>query len=285
MFKLFLFIIPIICSIHSCTKEIDLELPEREPKIIVHGYLAPNAQVEVKLGMSIPYTSNNVTQEITNAEVLLDDQSGQTYELVYNDSLDAFVADEHITILPGNNYELIVDVPSYNSIYAETKVPSKVEIDSISHYPVTSNFQALERYEITFFDPPNANNYYFFYTIGGGNYNHFYSDDPLLQWNSVQKDYIVFSDETIDGQSYTIILDHFFNSEDSVSFYLQTLSPDMYYYFKSIDIQHNLNDFPLENVELNIPIAQPMQVYTNMENAIGIFGAYNSEVKTLPTPN
>jgi len=272
-------------TLYSCQEPVDLYLEEGERKIVAHGYLSPGVQAEINLELSFPYNSGDGgdTEEITNAVVKLNDQYGHTQEFSYNDSIRSYLPVNYMNILPGDVYDLKVKVPGYDSVFDRTRIPSKIKIDSIRHYPVTVDYRELERYEITFSDPPNEENFYFFYTIGGS-YNHFYSDDPLLQWDFVEKDYIVFSDEIIDGQKYTIVIDYFFNSEDSVSIHLQSLSPEAYFYFQSIDAQHNIHEFPIENVELNIPIAQPFQIFTNLENAVGIFASFNSDVKTLPAP-
>lgn len=94
----------------------------------------------------------------------------------------------------------------------------------------------------------------------------------------------VFSDELVNGQEYTINLvseiREYGNSlvpDDSVEapnsrlrVYLYTISKDYYFYLQTLQDQSDDN---LSNMLVDIGLAEPVQVYSNVEGGVGIVGA------------
>lgn len=98
--------------------------------------------------------------------------------------------------------------------------------------------------------------------------------------------YDAFSDELFQGESYKL---HFYdlskiiwsgNNKDSEPWFkiepgefyhftieLQSISRESYLYFKSVDSQQSVDD---------LPFIEPVPVFNNVENGMGIFGSYSS---------
>jgi hypothetical protein len=97
--------------------------------------------------------------------------------------------------------------------------------------------------------------------------------------------YTLFTDELINGKQYELT----FNLNKSMlykiadvdtsaeGFYrviieLQSISKDLYYYIKSIDGANNITEGLF---------AEPIQVYSNINNGIGIWGLYSSSIDSV----
>ncbi|MDA3879161.1 MAG: DUF4249 domain-containing protein [Prolixibacteraceae bacterium] len=113
------------------------------------------------------------------------------------------------------------------------------------------------------------------------------SDDPLLTGNEDADDYLfignendynLFTDELINGQQYELSYNNYYNSYyylegdmNEGDFFsntvkLMNLTREAYLYIKSSH-EHWLND---ENY-----LTEPVQVYTNINNGIGVFAGYS----------
>ncbi|MFA9388496.1 MAG: DUF4249 domain-containing protein [Prolixibacteraceae bacterium] len=213
----------------------------------------------------------------------------------------------------GSTYRLEITHPDYESVSCETTIPEPVEIISIDTSSFKENQHGYERnvlkVELKFKDPENEPNYYrmIAHVLRGEptvNYNYEtreYTDtvvnvtetyaninDPIINpenedandilFNSPSNRYNVFTDELIDGKEYTITfkLEYYVNRFDldsitenmgafyNIDFILQAISRETYLYYKS-SYEHKYYDGEL--------FVEPVQVFSNVENGIGIFGA------------
>lgn len=107
--------------------------------------------------------------------------------------------------------------------------------------------------------------------------------DPLISPNEedlmsyTDNRFMIFNDEVVNGKSYTmrLILRSYYGSFESLDtaggeFYnielnLNSLTQDLYLYYKSVDAFYT-NDGGL--------FSEPVQVYSNIDNGLGIFSAY-----------
>lgn len=219
-------------------------------------------------------------------------------------------------VVAGNSYKIVVSHPEYDEVTCETVVPEPVPIESIDTSTFVSNKFGYEQnmlnLKITFNDPLEEDNYYRIIavnTIGQPSVeyhsdkeqdtvvyvteNNMIINDPII--NPEQEDandilfsgpsnvYQVFTDELIQGKTYTINFDvnlyNNWNSElenvdDLGAFYqfkliFQSLSREAYLYIKS-SYEHKYYDGEL--------FVEPVQVFSNVEGGIGILGAQASTV-------
>ncbi len=165
--------------------------------------------------------------------------------------------------------------------------------------------------KISFTDPPNEENFYRlvvqqdygFYKgdkslpynsetpvlLTYNSYAWIDSEDPLLNpdeeedilGDNTGNDYNVFSDEKISGKDYELSFDLNFNGTYVDTTYhefthftiqLQSISKELYYYLISYSNHKNRDgDF----------FSEPFLVYTNVENGLGVFGAFNSTGRSI----
>jgi hypothetical protein len=275
----------------GCEKEINIGMKnESKENIVVHCILNPRKNVKLLLYYSnkIP-SGNRKFSPVENATVQIFNQNKLYCELKYNDndtiSSPAYIANNKFPET-GESYRLKIDIPGRKTIRAKTTIPAKTNIDTLKQYPVEKNGNEYIHFEISFRDNEQKNDYYYFKTSSFGTLtNHFFSEDPLLNWNPEKDTYCIFNDNSIDGSSYIIDIDYIPNYEKHIDIKLYSITEEAYLYYKSINKQKRKDDFPIEGVELNIPISEPVQVYSNITNGLGIFSGANESIKTVIVEN
>lgn len=170
-----------------------------------------------------------------------------------------------------------------------------------------------DTYTVTFRDEASTEDYYLFWLESGepiydsekeqytGEYRWGYSYvnyavDPIFGQSITSIDQIlgydwlsgsrgrVFSDELVSGQEYTINLVSEVRESGGSLFpdnkpeapnnrlrvHLYTISKDYYFYLQTLQDQ---SDTTLSNLLVDIGLAEPVQVYSNVEGGVGILGA------------
>ena len=107
--------------------------------------------------------------------------------------------------------------------------------------------------------------------------------NPFMDETSYSGDDALFSDILFNGETkqieFTIFLGKIDEGEDvlsSLKVELRNVSESYYYYYRSVDL-HQMNE--------GNPFAEPVQVYSNVENGLGIFTAYNESSQVLNLNN
>ena len=280
----------IIIFVYGCTEEVDIDLPESEQKIFVNGYLNPGQDIQLSLFYSKPNPLDTSDYKpVDNAEVKIFHKDSLFCELSYNDSPGEYSDKPPVYVAKnvkprvGKKYRLHVNVPGHKTISAETIVPGNTKIDTVEHQLISRNYSKYIHCNITFQDEPEQKNFYYFNTITHKENDDFYSDDPLFdgEYYLFEIPYLVFNDELINGESYTLGIDLFRTRIDSTIFRLFTITEDCFLYLESVNKQKSKDDFPIEDIEINIPITEPVQIYSNIKNGLGIFAGINESSKTV----
>lgn len=220
------------------------------------------------------------------------------------DSIDEYHAPDTFfvsTVIPkaGDKVKIVATSPEYGSAWAEDVVPQlipieKIEINcrketgdpySIQSHPgniIYGNEYYAFQYYITFKDTPGKANYYQLWVEGDIQYidpifNSVSSTiDGTLGFDGVdRRGGRVFSDELIDGKEYTIQVKELVqahNANDSIEgiIHLYSLSESYYQYLLSLE---KISASTLSGSLSNIGLAEPIRVYTNVNNGTGILGA------------
>jgi hypothetical protein len=213
----------------------------------------------------------------------------------------------------GRTYKIEVTHPDYETVTCQTTVPNEISTVSIGNVDIQSisrNGSGLSPFKITFTDTPNEKNFYrilIAYERGehiwnhsediadttkrilvrSNNYGSYNLEDPLLFpdnenandliFGTVYNRFQLFTDDFIDGETHVLdftascyaafdremVEGEFFQ----ITVTLQVINQDEYLYLKSLTLfKHFENEF----------MAEPVQVYSNIENGVGIFsGAIN----------
>jgi hypothetical protein len=221
----------------------------------------------------------------------------------------------------GKTYKLVVTHPNYRTVTCETSIPTPITIESIDTINkidvsnVYSNSQL--QFKTKFKDPSGEKNYYrlVYKKLTGtasNKYNQYadtsnminvyienigsyiYSEDPILNpsdedandylFGSPGNAYNIFTDNLIDGKEYEIsFIDQNYGSPSFApdttigefkifNIELQSITREAYLYMMSVNAHNFYNsDF----------FSEPVQVFTNIENGIGIFAGFSYSSKSI----
>ncbi len=296
--------------ISSCSTKVNLNIPEIEPLIVVNSLISDKSLIVVNLS----YTSPNSTveeQKINNAEINLFVNDVFAEKLKFTET-GKYISSFYPEV--GKKYKIEINVQGFDIISAETEIPSKVSI-SEGYYKYNSTYvhqqsNYLSEAKVTFMDFPSENNYYlvtFYHKCFSGpeiwdevsntwiiedtteiTYRRvFYlrSNDPVIE-NENDLDYL-----GIDGSSiyFLVFSDELLTEENTVEFIIdatetlccdnyviiRSINYDLYKYYKSL-IRQNYNSGSM-NMDLSNGFLSnnPNDLYTNVENGLGIFAGYS----------
>lgn len=286
----------------GCESDFDPDISEK-PVVVINMLAEPGDRLSASVTHSWSHTGNpfpDVT--IDDAAVSYSVNGRHTGIMVFNPATGDYKADYRPEA--GDEIEISVVSDKYGSATGRTYVPKQVKIDKWSFNPVEvtdyngivlgDTLSYLRRlnieYSITFSDPAGEENYYMisgksYYETGGG-----FSSDPIISENNTPMDaifsknstFVVFSDRSIDGQTYTLRYTCSYIPFISVTEFgerltdriaLCSISRDYYLYLLSIYKKYGDLNLNLEDMGL----AEPKVIYSNVTTGAGIVAAQSSD--------
>lgn len=308
MKKYILFILMIV-SILACNKTLNFDDEGLANKLVFNGIiqtgdsfnasLSRSSSILSETGFGIPPMSANGTIQLFENGTLLSTVS----------SLGQFSFAD-IKPKAGASYRIVVNTEN-EMIEAQTTIPNKVEVISVDTTSVKSNNLIFTIINLRIKDPEGDDYYrivnmretisYIQDNKGVRKYYKSYnqygivSDDPVFKsvYNNFgdeiidgpENEYSIFPDTYFNGKEYSIKLSYFENSygySNSSGVYgakqiyerneihVQKLSKDLYNYLKYLKLYNFYHDNPF---------AEPVPIYSNIKNGIGIFAGFNDEAK------
>ncbi len=279
--------------LNGCEKEIDINIPEKDKKIVLNGLINTDSLFSVNVSKSLNILDVEDVKYLDNATVSIYENGNFIEELNYisggNYKSSFFVSSE------GKTYKVKVDVPEMQSASAETFIPeasiSDLTIDTITtiYEEEFYSYKGL-KCNIGFNDLSNEENYYWFCITGKrahyewDSVNHeeiityeqgniyFNSNDPVIEsWVSGGYGFI-FSDKLFNGSNidFNIYLEKYmlYDLDTNVlHFNVNSISEDFYLYAATYNSHMEAQ---------NDPFTEPVQVYSNIENGYGIFAGYST---------
>lgn len=305
----------------SCEEIIKFKGSAMEPKIVLFSILQPDSVITVYVSKSHAIIDDKYKPaQITNAVVRLY-RDGEFVEMLtyvappaqsgYSSPVPhSKYVSQGINPVLGSTYKIEVEIPGLRTVKAEVSLPEVVPIiridtfrykqDEVGVYLVT---------EVRFIDPAMEENYYM---LSGSQKDGYYNgnleepwypgslvmvvendiyfevdDEPLIApeqegdlFGMYLNNYFnVFNDELISGKQYDLTLKLFYRRPDTTHFEfshfqieLQSITKDLYLYLLSYSAQMQTRD------EI---FSEPVPVYTNVENGLGVVGARLSSVATI----
>ena len=285
----------IILSLSSCEDffetTLEIDPPEHVEQLVVQAFGSTETDV---LNVSVSKTTGILDDvyeddlQINDAAVVLI-HNGTSYALDFTTPsqnqgkpYNYILADGNIDLKAGELYTLEVETSGFEKAIATCSVPNIVLPDNFEFDEEGPNVFESEYSEVSMIlsDPIAEDNFYEFNLSIGNEFNN------EIYFQSVYTETLdPVVEEAISG---LLLKDISFNGEDKVlellleRFYIQnepdvadriyvswrTVSEDHYLYTKSFE-QH------LESADN--PFASPVQVYSNVENGLGIFTIYNED--------
>jgi len=292
--KQFILFFVAIISLLSCVKTIELETKDTTPKLVVNCMFSKYSHWTFTVTNSRSVTDSEVIDTIANATIKLFDHHNIQ---IANITKSPFGKYYSFTIYPyvfsNEKFKIEVSAPGFETVYSESFAPKITKISSVSFTPRTHlNGEVTKNIFLSLKDRINEDNYYgivmYIYkysvdtnmttgeldTVFIENSNtKLFSDDIVFDKYPKKRygAFLTFNDKTFNGTNktvnFTYTLGTTFEEQGRFvyrnSIFLYTFSPATYLYHKS-------NEISIQN-EKN-PFAEPVQVYSNIENGFGIFG-------------
>lgn len=282
----------------SCQILVTDQFPEHQPQPVINAMLVAGDTATINITYSKKVDSTDFIY-CNNATVILYRNDKLFDTLTYIDEGN-YESDQ--IIIEKSNYLCVIDIPNYPKITANTFVPSKAKISNIKHIynvGVTEEGVWYPAIDISFSNDTNASNYYeiILHTYKEYRDDGYWTMPNLIFFNdsiilNEGLPLALFSNKLISDTVHTIHLNYDtgshskYNNEPWVSelFPLQVELKSVsyeYYCFKQ-------SFYLYENGIYGDGIIAPMgnsNLYSNIENGIGIFCGYSNDYSEIFTPN
>ena len=291
MKKLFL-LLSISLVYISCEKIIPFEGDVNIPKLVINSIFQSDSTFKVHVSSSRSVIDTASFQNIEDAVVTIKDDNGSIIETLNYVENGFYIGQT----FPQENqtYSLQVTHPNYTNITSSDSLPSPITINSIDTSTTVDPING-DRLQITlnFNDPESSQNYYLIETYSVNEYLVIKNSDTTEYELDTTKQFMVLTDEVFQNggspwREQGLFNDLLFNGQNkaleleipyenysgievgyewiyktlSVRVYLHNISKSYYYYRTSLELYQGAS---------GNPFAQPVQVYSNIENGFGVF--------------
>ncbi len=287
----------LILIIHSCIREVDIDIPLHESIIGVNCILAAGETMEVEVFKSVSISDTNSFIPIQDAQVYIfrEDETIHIFHLATDSN--KYVCDDFANA--NSKYRLEVEIQG-NTLKAETNIPSQPEIAraEMDHGKYSDQYgEKLTHWMIEIVDDPTQENYYTMFFMDPPSLVSLYQfqniSDPVLLTESMleyEPPFFLFSDSKVQNGKISIDLLGFYGTENGIPVSLQLVVrsiPKDYFDFLKSWIVHSYNQNNGQHVDVIDDLdpyriffqSQPVDLYSNIIQGIGIFGAYSQAVK------
>lgn len=277
-----IFYILILIAVGSCTKQIPFDDPGTEQKLVINSLIEPNDSITAEISVSASILRPGDVNVLTTATVSLY-ENGTLIGNLEPDDFDIYGID-HAPV-EGKEYELVASETEYGTASSTTSVPSAIVVSNITvEQTLDLNDQTIYRVEFDL-DDPSGDNFYILHVVQS--YpdvaeqwdQSFTSTEPYFLGGS-QDNYFwsgaAFRDDAFDGQKQrmTVDLDYLDTSQGSTySILLISATEEHFLYHVSYKAYQDSN---------GDPFSQPVQIYSNVDNGLGIFAGHNKTWTEIP---
>ena len=291
MKKLF-FLLSVSLIYISCEKVIPFEGDVNTPKLVINSVFESDSTFKVHVSSSRSVIDTSSFENIDDAVVTIKDGNGNVIE-VLNHVVNGFYKG---LVLPEENttYILKLNHPNYAKITASDSLPSPIIINSVDTSTILDPINGNRlRISMNFDDPENNQNYYLLETYSVNEYlivenldtveyeldttKQFMvlTDEVFQNGGSPWRDQGLFNDLLFNGQNKTLEIEipneNWSGSEDGYDWSYKTLTLRLYLHNITISYYYYRTSLELFQNASGNPFAQPVQVYSNIENGFGVF--------------
>lgn len=303
-------------TLPSCTRDIDIDLPEPEKKIVVNGVLTAGEIPLIFVSRNAGLNADSQVQYINTAKFILTEQGGWADTMVYDIALGydgLYFSNTSKHIQAGKKYDIIVEADGMKTVYATTEVPQTITFNAtdLKRNKTTSDVNSAliyyDEFNLQFTDNGATNDYYllttevidtFEYVDEFGNtiiqvvdpYNACLRTTDVQITQSSDIDFggssiflcdqrVMFTDKFFNGQSIDALIQIRTDKnttgqlyQPTYKVYLSKITESYYHYITTLNLYNQTG---------NNPFSEPVQVYSNVTNGLGIFAAKTVEVRVL----
>lgn len=257
----------LICSVcfllQSCSleKEIDLNLPEYESKLVVECYLEPGEQYRLALTESVDYFDPRINPIITDALVIIT-YNGDVDTLKFGIISDAtgkvfnYSSPKIVPVDYFSEFSLEIRDNKGRVVTGRTTIPVPVMIDTVEfHYNEDSLAFPLTK----FYDNRSVTNYYRYQVTRDS-----YLGDELTDF--------VFDDKLITSSQIALNSDYKLNKGNLVIISLYNIHKEYFDFLNSVNSAIDAN---------GNPFGQPASIKSTVQGGLGVFTGLSRDRKII----
>ena len=285
-----IFLILSALTLSNCTKEIEFDAQDIAPRIVVNSLFTNDSVWSAHISRSVGVLETTSYTTIDDANVNIFDANANLVTTLTHQGNGLYTSPTGVTPQANQSYTIEASASGYESVNASNSIPSAVPIYQLD--TVTSNNsdgETILEATITFQDPPNISNYYMLEVfVTGMYYNEWEQDsieirEPLqISCDDINVEtvnrfnfggfentylYLMLKDQNFDGENYSLTF--------SVINYAELKDMDLFGEIRLVNTSEEyfnyLKSFNMYQRTINNPFATPVQVYSNVNNGMGIF--------------
>ncbi len=270
----------------SCSTDVDIEWKNELQKYVVNCLITPDEPTKL-----YAFTTTPILDETAFFA------DGLNIEIYKNGNLDwtgsGTGKGEYpipVDVEPGAHYKIILRDKNGVELIAKDSIPNRVFIATATNlYPFYSEnyYTTYGKITLTFSDEPNKKNYYEIVILNESNVivQTLKVKSPVVTYD-IDHDpnptgTLLFTDELIKGKQITLEI---FSDCDVPTVVLKNVSRNYYEYRKSINIHFYNQNVGREDI-YELFKGEPVELFSNVTNGIGIFAGYTQDIKVCTNLN
>ena len=285
-----IFLILSALTLSNCTKEIEFDAQDIAPRIVVNSLFTNDSIWSAHISRSVGVLETTSYTTIDNASVNIFDDNANLVTTLTHQGDGLYTSPTGVSPQPNQSYTLEASASGYESVNATNSIPSAVPIYQLDTVTSTnSDGETILEATITFQDPPNISNYYMLEVFVTGMYYDEWEQDSIeireplqISCDDINVEtvnrfnfggfentylYLMLKDQNFDGENYSLTF--------SVINYAELKEMDLFGEIRLVNTSEEyfnyLKSFNMYQRTINNPFATPVQVYSNVNNGMGIF--------------
>ncbi len=300
-----LILFAILCLAATCERDVDLDIDIPPPKIVVISNFTNDQLIEVAVSQSKSVLIEEPSQPLENAIVEVFEVTNFQESLEFvpkTNELLPFYRSVNFQPKVETLYTLKVEAPGFDPVIAESSIPRPVNINDAYIQDTEVTISTEEEIQTTsfqmtmnFLDPLGEGNYYHLNFIQEIHSYHLSEGDTIISKSDYEKvnfdrtsdsnffiayfdGGVLFRDAEFNGKAiaYSFPYSVYINTQKELLgkfiVELRTVSKDYFLYHNSLSRQVGAQE---------VPFAEPVSVYNNIENGLGIFAGYSISTDSI----
>ena len=302
----------LLLVLSGCEKFLDFEGEDAPPRLVLNGTFTTDSVFTVQLSNSSGYVDKAPLNTIPYGNVVVYGENGEFIDSLHHTAYGIYKGS--VLASANTTYRVNATAGSFGTVSAKDYIPVAVPITnwdtvttSVTEYDYTSPRLQID---FTINDPAGMENFYVlevYYTryyyvdygynpnTGNTTYDTVYYDQPIrerMYYSTSDQILLSESDMSIDetlyysrglsfrdalfngkSQTFRILVEvNYYGDNSNMELHLKSSSEAYYSYARTIEKYFNT---------AGDPFSQPVQVYNNIENGLGIWAGYTVDIVEL----
>ena len=277
-------------TLSNCTKEIEFDAQDIAPRIVVNSLFTNDSIWAAHISRSVGVLETTSYTTIDDANVNIFDANANLVTTLTHQGNGLYTSPTGLTPQANQSYTIEASASGYESVNASNSIPSAVPIYQLDTVTSTnSDGETILEATITFQDPPNISNYYMLEVYVTGTWINEWEQDTIeireplqISCDDINVEtvnrfnfggfentylYLMLKDQNFDGENYALTF--------TVINYAEVKDMDLFGEIRLVNTSEEyfnyLKSFNMYQRTINNPFATPVQVYSNVNNGMGIF--------------